>query len=193
MNWADIAVLTAVAFSGMLGFIRGLVREVFGLIAWAGALFAAIWFFPDLQGLTRRSISNPDIADPVTFGVVFLVVLIVLSLVARVMGGAVRRIGLGGVDRTLGLLFGLARGAALLIAAYVIGAALVPVDQWPDQVLEARTLPSIYVGANWAAQHLPEQYRPVVPVPPAGRPTNSAELLHANPVGRALGAPQPRP
>lgn len=193
MNWVDIAVLTVVAFSGMLGFLRGMVREVFGLAAWAGALFAAVWFFPQMQGLARRSIANPDIADPVAFGSIFLLVVIVLSLIARALSTIVRSSGLGGLDRTLGLVFGLLRGAGIVVAAYIIGAAIDPPDQWPPQVLEARTLPSIYLGANWVAQRVPESYRPTVPVPPVGPPAQAADLLHANPVGRALGAPPARP
>jgi membrane protein required for colicin V production len=192
MNWVDIAVLLVVAFSGMLGLLRGMVREIFGLIAWAGAAVAAIWYFPQAQGIARKSIDNPDLADPVAFGVVFLVVLIALSLIARMLGGAVRRSALGSLDRTLGLLFGLARGVALLIAAYVIAGIVEPVDQWPDQVLEARSLPSIYLGAAWVVQRLPDGYRPELSVPPAGRRASSAELLHANPVGRALSAPPAR-
>jgi membrane protein required for colicin V production len=193
MNWVDIAVLTVVAFSALLGFMRGMVREVLGLAAWIGAGFAATWFFPQFQGVSRRLIENQDIADPVTFGVIFLVVLIVFSLVARAVGGAVRGSVLGGLDRTLGLVYGLARGAALMIAAYLIAGVVLPVDRWPDQVLEARTLPLIYNWAGWVSQRLPADYRPALPVPPTDRPTSSADLLHAAPLGRALGVPPPRP
>ena len=193
MNWVDVAVLTVVAFSALLGFMRGMVREVLGLIAWVGAAFAATWFFPQFQGVARRAIANPDVADPVAFGVVFLVVLIVLSLIARMLGGAVRRSALGGLDRTLGLVYGLARGGALIVAAYLIAGVIQPVDRWPNEVLEARTLPSIYLGAVWVVQRLPAEYQPALPVPPTDRPTSSADLLHANPLGRALGAPPPRP
>ncbi len=193
MNWVDVVVLTIVAFSGMLGLLRGMVREVLGLAAWLGAAFAAVWFFPQVQGIARRAIANPDIADPVAFGAVFLVALICFSLVARLLGGAVRRSALGGLDRTLGLVYGLARGAAVIVAAYLIAGAVEPVDHWPQEVLEARTLPSIYLGANWVVERLPETYRPSLPVPPAGRPERSADLLRATPIGRALGAQPARP
>jgi membrane protein required for colicin V production len=188
MNWVDVIVLTIVAFSGMLGFLSGLVREVLGLAAWIGAGIAAWYFFPELQGVARQQITNPDIADPVAFGGVFLLVLIVLSLVARAFGKLIRGSALGGLDRTLGLVYGLARGGVLLIAVYVIVGIAEPVDHWPVQVLEARTLPSIYLGAVWITGRIPDEYRPKLAVPPATGPTDSAELLHANPVGRALGA-----
>jgi len=186
VNWVDGLVLAIVALSGMMGFLRGMVREVLGLAAWAGALFVATTFFGQAQIMLRRVIANPDIADPAAFGVLFLVVLIVLSLVARAVGGAIRGSVLGGLDRTLGLVFGVGRGAVLLMAAYVIGGMLMPVDRWPGVVLEARTLPSIYLGSVWAAKHIPPKYRPHL-TPPPGRTATAADLLHANPVGRALG------
>ena len=40
----------------------------------------------------------------------------------------------------LGLVFGLARGAALVIVAYIVAGMVIPVDRWPDAVLEARSL-----------------------------------------------------
>lgn len=193
MNMVDVAVLLIVALSGMMGLARGLVREVFGLLAWLGAAFAAWYFFPQAQGMARRTIANEGIADPVAFGLVFLVVLVMLSLLARSLATLTRYSGLGGLDRTLGLVYGLGRGAVLMVAAYFAAGAVEPVDRWPDMVLEARSLPSIYLGANWFADRLPAEIRPAVPVPPAGRSTSSADLLHANPVGRALAAPPLRP
>jgi membrane protein required for colicin V production len=189
MNGVDVAVLLVVAFSGVMAFMRGLVREVLGLAAWIGAGIAAFALFPRAQPLMRHTIPNPDIADPVAFGGVFLIVLIVLSVGARIISGAARRSGLGGLDRTLGLIYGLARGAVIMIAAYIAAGTLEPMDNWPSAVLEARSLPSIYLGAVWVVARLPEEMRPVLAVPPAGRTTTAADLLHANPIGRALAAP----
>ena len=145
-----------------------------------------------MQGVSRRLIENPDIADPVAFGAVFLLVLIVLSLLARGLSGAVRHSAAGraGPHPGPGFRPG-ARGGAVMIAAYLIAGVVEPVDRWPTEVLAARTLPSIYLGSVWVVQRLPPEYRPALPVPPTDRPASSADLLHANPVGRAIGAPPP--
>ena len=185
MNWVDLLVLCVLALSGLAGFVRGMVREVLALGAWIGAGVIAAMSFPALQPIVRRSISNPDIADPVAFGVVFLLVLIALSLVARMVSGAVRRSALGSLDRTLGLVFGLARGAALVVVAYILGGLAVPVENWPPPVLEARTLPTVYRGAAWVTEMIPPEYRPVLAAPPAGRQATADELLRAAPQGRA--------
>jgi len=120
---------------------------------------------------------------------IFVVALIVLMLVAHAIGRLVRRSAIGGLDRTLGLVFGLVRGAALIILAYIFVGLVKPVDQWPEEVLQARSIDFVYDGAKWAVDHLPPggfRAPPVYP-PPAHRKTTAEALLHATPQGSALG------
>lgn len=192
MNWVDLAVLGLIAVSGLMGFVRGLVREVLGVAAWVGAAAAAIASFGTVAPIVRGSVTDPTAADAVALGAVFLVVLIVLWIVARKASAAVQRSAVSGLDRTLGLVFGVGRGAALVVIAYILGGLVLPADQWPAPVLEARSLPTLYRGAAWAVAQLPPAYRPTVTPPPPGRAASAAALLHANPVGRATGPRPPR-
>jgi membrane protein required for colicin V production len=193
MTWVDLAVLGIIAISGLLAFLRGFVREVLGIGAWVGAAALAVWANRRLVPSFDRWLHNePGLAQPAAFGVVFLATLIVLLIICHVIGKAVRRSALGGLDRSLGLLFGLARGAALVVLAYIIVGIAVPVDQWPQPVLAARAMPLAYQGAAWAARWLPSEYRPRLQPPPGGRPATEEALLRATPQGRALGKPPAR-
>jgi len=188
MTWVDLAVFGFLAISGLLAFARGLVREVLGIGAWAGAVAAAFFGLPMMRGIVRGWLSTPEWVDPVSFIVVFLISLIVLMLIARIIGGFVRGSALGGIDRTLGLVFGLARGAAVVIVAYIIGQMVFPIERWPDVVLNARTLAPTYEAARWVRDQLPDPYRPhTLDPPPAGREATAEALLRANPQGRATG------
>lgn len=190
MNWVDLVVLAVVALSGLLAFMRGLVREVLGLGAWVVAAVVASPYgaFPYVQPWVRQQFSDPTTADIVAFGGVFLIVLVVLWMIAGVISNAIRGSALGGLDRTLGLVFGLARGAVVLAVAYILVGIAIPVAQWPEPVVEARSLPLVHRGAVWIAEQLPPTYRPAVAAPPQGRPTTAASLLQSSPAGRALGA-----
>ncbi len=188
MNWVDLVVLALIVLSGLLAFMRGFVREVLGLGAWVIAGVAAYLAFPYLQPWLRQQFSDPTIADAIAIAGVFIIVLVLLSLFASAISGAIQSVGLGGLDRTLGLVFGLVRGALLVAAAYILVGLAVPVDQWPVPVLEARSLPTIYQGAQWVAGQVPPPYRPAISPPPPGRPTSAASLLQPNPAGRALAA-----
>jgi membrane protein required for colicin V production len=123
--------------------------------------------------------------DPVAFFATFLISLIVLMLIARLIGSLVRGSVLGGVDRTLGLLFGLARGAAMVVVAYILGAMIFPMERWPPVVLNARSLMPAYAGAVWVRSQLPEEYRPRIYPPPSIREATADDLMRATPQGRA--------
>lgn len=187
MNWVDLVVLGVILISGLLAFARGLVREALGLGAWVIAGLVAYKLSPLIQPWARQQIRDTALADTLAFIGVFVIVLILLSLVAGAIASAVRGSVLGGLDRTLGLVFGLLRGAALVCVAYILAGLAVPIDQWPAPVMEARSLPFVYRGAAWGSEQMPPGFRPAVAVLP-GRATTSAELLHANPAGRALGS-----
>jgi membrane protein required for colicin V production len=188
MTWVDLAVFGFLLISGLLAFVRGLVREVLGIAAWIGSLALAFFALPTMRGMVRNWIPQPEWVDPASFIVVFIVALIILTLIARAIGGAVRRSALGGVDRTLGLVFGLLRGAAVVIVAYIIGQMVFPIERWPDVVLNARTLTPTYQAARWVREQIPESYRPhAIEPPPAGRSATAEALLRASPQGRATG------
>ncbi len=189
MNWVDLVVIAVVIVSGLLAFMRGFVRELLGIVAWVGAVAVAVWAFPIVQPSFRQWISNPELADPAALLAVFVLALIVLSIVASLLGSVVRESALGGIDRTLGMVFGLLRGAVVVIAAYVgLGMVMAP-DRWPEPLMQARTLPYTYGAAVWTVQLLPVDYRPNVRPPPGAAVLKSEELLQPQPQGNAIGKP----
>ncbi len=188
VNWVDLCVIGVIAVSALLAFLRGFVREVLGIGAWVGAGFFAVWAAPFVTPRFLHWV-GPDFGKPAALAAMFLVALIVLSAVSAMIGGVVRMSLLGGVDRTLGVVFGLLRGAALVAFAYIAAGWVVTADQWPAAVRQARTLPLAYQVAVFAADLLPHDYRPSVARPPGGRETRADDLLRALPQGRALAHP----
>ncbi len=189
MTWFDIVIIFVIGFSALLAFMRGLVREVLGLGSWFAAGFVAVWAFPYVRARFRAWITQADVADVAAFGIVFLAALLVLSVVSGVIGGFVRTSVLGGIDRTFGFVFGLVRGAGVVIIAYIVGGMVVPLDRWPVAVQQARLMPYVYQGAILAAELLPPDYRPVIQSPPGGREMKAADLLSLKPKGLAIGKP----
>jgi membrane protein required for colicin V production len=193
MNWVDLAVVVVIAVSALLGLSRGLVREVLGLGAWILAGYGASIFGPAAVPIAQQMIGNPDISAPAAYAATFVVLLIVLSLLSNLVGRVVSGSALGGLDRSLGLIFGVVRGAVIVVAIYIPLALILPPEKWPQLALDSRTVPLIYDGAVFAAAQLPEAYRPRVPAPPGVKPTTAEDLLHATPEGRALGPVIQRP
>ena len=187
MNWVDLAVLAVLALSGLLAFMRGLVREALGLGAWLLAAAAAYAAFPHIRPYVGAQFADPTTADIVAYGGVYVVVLVLLWLLASAIASAVRNSALGGLDRTLGLVFGLIRGAVLVAALYVLVGIAIPAEQWPAPVIQARFLPLVHRGAEWLATQMPEAYRPVVVAPPAGPTATADQLLTPHAAGAARG------
>ena len=189
MTSVDLAVLGVMILSGLLAFSRGLVREVLSIGAWRGAAVIAMAGLPRIRPLLEPYVPSPEWTDPAGYIILFLVSLIILSVIAKAIGGAVRSSVISGIDRSLGLLFGLARGAVLAVAVYIVACLAIPPDRWPQPVLESRLLPYIYSGAEWAARQIPQEYRPTVLAPPPSRQTALGGLLKASPIGRASDPP----
>lgn len=167
MTWVDGVILAVLAVSALLALLRGLVHEVLGIAAWAGAIAAALLLRPQVAALLDPHVDPPWLADALATGGVFLVVLIPLKLIVAAVARRVQDSVLGGTDRMLGLAFGAARGAVLVAAAYILGGMVLPAtERWPEPVRDARTLPFVVDAATWMVSLLPPEWRPRVATPP---------------------------
>jgi membrane protein required for colicin V production len=190
MTWFDLAMLAVLAISALLAFYRGFVREVMGVGAWVGAIVVAFWFAPFVEPHFEQWIKAKEFADPAAIAAVFIVALIVFSVVSGWVGALVRGSALGGVDRTLGIVFGLARGAALLVICYILAGLVTTPQDWPEPIRDARLLPYVYEGAQQAVTLLPDGYHPHLMAPPATKPPTLNDLLQPAPKGSALSPAQ---
>jgi membrane protein required for colicin V production len=157
LNLVDLGVLGVILISTLLAFSRGLVREVLSIGAWIVAALATVYGLPHLRDIARTYITVPLVADAVTGVTIFVVTLIVCAALSHLVARNVRASGLGAVDRSLGLLFGVARGAILVCLAYLAFVWAMPkeADQ-PDIVKNARTLKYVAQGADLLRSLLPK-------------------------------------
>ena len=193
MTWVDLAVLSVLLVSALLAFMRGFVSEVLGITAWLVAGLVALWAEPyarsQVEHWMDQFVKMPALVTPVTYGGVFLAVLIIMMILSRWIGELVLNSMLSGLDRSLGVVFGLARGAVLVICAYIGTQMLIPIGKWPEPVLKSRSIHITYWGAVDVVQALPERYRPHVDEPPAGREVTVDTMDQATASGRATDKP----
>lgn len=156
INATDLVVIAVLVISGLLAFARGFIREVLSIGAWVGAAAATIYGFPLVKPFVSDYIPNELFANVVTGVVIFVVTLGALAALSHMLSRNVRDSALGAVDRSLGLLFGLVRGAVLVSVAWLIFAFLTTPEDRPDWITEARTLPLVTAGAQMLAGLLPD-------------------------------------
>lgn len=180
MTWVDIAALGIILLSGLLALARGFVREVLGVAAWIGAGIAAFEFYPEVEPQLAGFIHQPKLILPLSIGLVFIVVLIVLSIISAWLGSMVRDSVLSGLDRTLGLAFGLVRGAVIVCLCYIGLSIFLQPSEWPMGVTQSKLLPYAASGSVWLVDFLPPAYRPHIDrrlraasLPPLATPPDS--------------------
>ncbi|MBI1207945.1 MAG: CvpA family protein [Azospirillum sp.] len=155
----DVIVIGVILLSAILAFLRGLVAEALSVGGWVGAAAATLVGFPHLQPVVRQHISSQLAADVVSVVAIFVATLVVLTLVSHQAGRLIRGSGLSAVDRSLGFVFGLVRGAALVCIGYLLLAWLVPPGEQPDWIKEARTRPMVEAGAGLLKGLVPQSLR----------------------------------
>ncbi len=131
MTWIDYAVLAVLLLSVAWGIWHGLVREVVSLAGWVIAFLAAnLLAGPVGERLPDDLVSRPELRVLVAFAAIFVLSLVLTSLAGLVLSKILKAIGLGGLDRMLGGLFGVLR-AAVVIVALALLAGLTSIPQSP--------------------------------------------------------------
>lgn len=118
LDWIAVALL---AVSLVLGLVRGLVFEVISLAGWVVAFFGAQWFAGDVAAWLPIS-GDPEASwrYALAFVLIFIAVAFGVGLIAALTRKLIAAVGLRPVDRMLGAVFGLARGAVALLAVAVV-------------------------------------------------------------------------
>ena len=147
INVVDIGVLLILLVSAVLAYARGFVHEVLSVGGWIGAIFATFYGFPYAKPIARQYISLDLAADLAAGTIIFIVTLVFLSLITRAIAKSVQASALNVLDRSLGFLFGLARGAALVCVAYIGLEIIIPEDEQPAMVRESRSIQLIKPSA----------------------------------------------
>ncbi|WP_049721977.1 CvpA family protein [Gilvimarinus polysaccharolyticus] len=149
MNWADWTIAGILAVSCLISIKRGFVKEALSLVVWVAAFVIASIFDDRLAVLMTDLIPTPSLRAMSAFAILFAATLIIGAMVNYLIGELVRMTGLSGTDRLFGMVFGLVRGALVVLAIVILLPSLVPVNEdawWQESVL----IPRFLVFETWA-------------------------------------------
>ena len=159
MNWLDLAVIGIVALSAIFAFARGFVREALSIVAWVGAAYITFKGFDWVYAQVDPKVHNPLLSQVIAGLGLFIVSLIVLTILTGFLARMVHASGLSPIDRTLGFIFGLARGAFLVCLAYLLLDLSVQPSDRPMWIREAKSGPYLHEGADTLKGFLPESLK----------------------------------
>jgi len=136
----DVGIGVLVLISAILATARGFTREILSLATWAGSAAIAAYAYFNHKDIARGYIAEPIVADIVTVLGTFIVALIILHLITMRIADFVVDSRIGPLDRTLGFIFGVARGVLIAVIVVIFGLWLMP-SNLPSWAAESRSLP----------------------------------------------------
>jgi membrane protein required for colicin V production len=151
----DICVLATLFLGALFGLVTGFVRGGLFVASWIGAGLGTIYGFSTVTPIAASYISPGWLSDLVAGAALFIVALIVLHLVSHIFSGWVRSGRLNSLDRSLGMLAGLATAGIFVCVAYLFFSDVWGEEQ-PGWVESARTRPAVERGALLVRDLLPE-------------------------------------
>ena len=150
----DIAVLIVVLLSALLGLWRGVIREVFALGAWIAAIVCMFLFGEKLALMLPFAADTPWLRSLSGYALVFVGVFVTMSIAGFLFSKMINAIGLSFIDRALGMMFGIIRGALIaVLLVFVAGATTLPQMSWWRDSVTAKPLATI---ASILRNRLPE-------------------------------------
>lgn len=170
MNPVDLGVIAVVVLSAIFAFARGFVREALSIVAWIGAAAITFYGFDRVDAMIDSRVHTPLLSHAIALVGLFVGSLIVLTILTGYVARLVRVAALSPIDRTLGFIFGLARGAFLICLAYLLlNFALPKADDRPDWIRQAKSFQFLQQYDKELQRFVPEQLR--------ARTTNAADEL----------------
>src|SRR5579871_342662 len=145
----DLVLLAVMLISGLLAMVRGFMREILSIAAWGTAALVTLYSFSKLLPTAKTYFNNDTIASIVVVAGVFVGTLIVVSVITVRISDMILDSRIGALDRTLGFLFGLARGLLIVVVAFLFFVWLVPDKQRPDWVSSAKSRVVLQGTGDW--------------------------------------------
>jgi membrane protein required for colicin V production len=159
----DLALLAVMLISGLLAMVRGFMREILSIAAWGAAALVTLYAYPRLIQHAKGYINNDTVATAAVVIGVFLGTLIVVSIITVRISDMILDSRIGALDRTLGFLFGLARGLLIVVVAFLFFTWLVPDKQRPDWMTGAKSLTVLKSTGDWLMSLIPDDLEKYYP------------------------------
>ncbi len=138
MNGLDIIILVIVSISALIALNRGLIKEVLSIIGWILGIVAIIYLLPYVQPLAENYIESELMAIIASAFSVLIVFFIIWIYLCSFIIGKVRSSKLSGMDRALGLFFGVLRAFLLIILLNILISWIMPPEAQPETFKQSK-------------------------------------------------------
>ncbi|MBB3453813.1 membrane protein required for colicin V production [Rhizobium sp. BK313] len=159
----DGIVIGVILFSAVLAMVRGFSREILSIVSWGGSAVAAYYLYSLLVPYALHYTADTRIATIASAAVIFLIALIIISFITIRIADFIIDSRIGALDRTLGFLFGAARGLLLMVVVVAFWNWLVAPPARPEWVNSAKSKPFLDSLVEKLKSALPENIQAMLP------------------------------
>ncbi|MBW1918404.1 MAG: CvpA family protein [Deltaproteobacteria bacterium] len=157
MNLLDLGILIVLLLVGLRGYYRGLFQELSVIVGLLGGLLVAAHLYLRLAHLFQPWINNPLYCQILAFITILIAVYWLTRILGHLLQRVLARLYLGGLDRWLGCLFGLAKG--MLILGFLLTASQLVIPHDSQLLKESRTAPYLRTFFFQAVNLLPADFK----------------------------------
>lgn len=155
-SYLDLGLVAVMLVSALLSMVRGFTREVLAIASWVAAALAALYFHPAVVPYLTPYIDKPQIAQAAAAALVFFVALIIVSIITVKISDLILDSRVGALDRSLGFVFGAARGFLLCVVAFVFFSWLIQGREEPTWMRGSKTKPYLEATGQQLLALLPD-------------------------------------
>ncbi|MBB71307.1 MAG: colicin V production CvpA [Legionellales bacterium] len=153
LSIADYGIILIFGISILISIVRGFIKESLSLIVWGVAIWLGITFSADVANLLKGVIERPQIRQMVGFLIIFILSLILGAILNHAVATLIKKTGLSGTDRLLGVIFGFLRGTLVVAVLILLGTFTnLPKESWWKNSV---TIPYFQDVAEWMRQFVP--------------------------------------
>jgi membrane protein required for colicin V production len=135
---------------------KGFMRSLLSFSKWILALVITIILVPKLNPWVQDYIESKFIAD-IGLGVfIYLVSLFVIINIGKAIGRTITWSGLGSVDKTFGLIFGILKGYIICVCIFSLLNWFYPHQKWPIKAEDSFSFEKIYKGSKFLIDEFPD-------------------------------------
>lgn len=138
LNNLDVIILVIVGISALIALSRGLVKEVLSIVGWVLAGAAVIYLLPLLNPIAQKYIESGWMAGVAASALIVIVFMIIWIYATAGVIGKIRTSKLSGLDRMLGLFFGVIRAFLLVVLMYILVSWMMPEKAQPDLLKKSK-------------------------------------------------------
>ena len=155
INFFDIIFIVILVYFIIQCFVKGFTLSLISFMKWVISTIITIILVPKVQPVVGEYIKS-DFVNNIGIGIVIFVFILFLTiLIGKVLGKALTWTGVGSIDKTFGLLFGVFKGYVVSVCIFSILNWFYPYQNWGISAEDAFSFNLVNKGSKMLIEEFP--------------------------------------